>query len=107
MYAGLLDQVYDTGARNFLFLNVPPVNLAPLTLESGEYAVENEGKVILDWNARVEALAAEFNARHANETNTFVHDTHAVYDAVIKDPAAFEQTSGIKNVDTWCKAYEK
>ncbi|KAK3210311.1 hypothetical protein GRF29_44g2321691 [Pseudopithomyces chartarum] len=46
VYDGLLESIYATGARNFLFLSVPPVNLAPLTLENGDYAIENEGKMI-------------------------------------------------------------
>jgi hypothetical protein len=35
VYAGLLDQVYDTGARNFLFLSVPPS-----ALDAGEWKLE-------------------------------------------------------------------
>lgn len=107
VYGGLLDQVYDTGARNFLFLNVPPINLAPMTLDNGNWSVENEGKMIGVWNSKLVNMTAAFNARHGHKTTTIIHDTHAVYEAALKDPKAFPQTSGIKNTTAWCKAYEK
>jgi phospholipase/lecithinase/hemolysin len=106
VYGGLVQQVYDAGARNFLFLTVPPVNLAPLTLENGDYAIENEGKAILDWNARVAKLADGFKANHTGVT-TFVHDTHKVFSDVIADPKTYPQTAGLKNTTGYCVAYQK
>ncbi|KAH3919065.1 hypothetical protein HBH56_028330 [Parastagonospora nodorum] len=105
-YAGLLDQVYDTGARNFLFLNVPPVNLSPLITEKADdgYATEYEGRVIADWNGRVANMTAQFKAKHAGVT-AFVHDTNALFTQVIKDPKSVEQTVGYKNTTAFCKAY--
>lgn len=107
-YAGLLDQVYKTGARNFLFLSVPPVNLAPLTLNKDDngYSVEAEGKVILDWNRRLTALTKAFKKSHT-DSQIFVHDTYKVFNDVIKKPKAYPQTSGYKNVTGYCAAYEK
>ncbi|OSS51073.1 hypothetical protein B5807_04688 [Epicoccum nigrum] len=105
-YTGQLDQLYKTGARNFLFLSVPPVQLAPLTLnkDDGGYSVENEGKIIVDWNKRLSAMTAAFKKNHT-EANLFVHDTYKVYDDVIKNPKAWPQTSGLKNVTGYCTAY--
>jgi phospholipase/lecithinase/hemolysin len=107
-YASLLSDVYATGARNFLFLSVPPVNLAPLTLnqDDGGYATENEGKVILEWNKRLSAMVEAFQANHSG-TTAFVHDTWGLYNAVIEDPGAYEQTAGLKNVTGYCEAYMK
>lgn len=107
VYGGLLDQVYDTGARNFLFLSVPPVNLAPITLVNGNWSIEHEGAAIAAWNEKLANMTAAFNARHKNTTKTFIHDTHGVYEAALKDPKVFPQTAGVKNTTTWCKAYEK
>jgi phospholipase/lecithinase/hemolysin len=107
-YAGLLDQVYEAGARNFLFLSVPPVNLSPLILNQADngYASEYEGRVIADWNARLANMTAKFKAKHAGVT-TFVHDTNALFTKIIKDPKSFEQTAGLRNVTGYCKAYAK
>jgi len=108
VYADLLNDVYETGARNFLFLSVPPVNLAPLTLnqDDGGYAVENEGKVILDWNKRLREMVDTFQANHTG-TKVFVHDTWGLFSKVIEDPASYEQTAGLKNVTGYCAAYMK
>ncbi|KAI4685853.1 uncharacterized protein J4E88_003690 [Alternaria novae-zelandiae] len=106
VYADLLSDVYETGARNFLFLSVPPVNLAPQTLnqDDGGYAVENEGKVILDWNKRLGEMVNAFQANHSG-TKVFVHDTWGLFTKVIEDPASYEQTAGVKNVTGYCTAY--
>lgn len=105
-YAGLLDQVYKTGARNFLFLSVPPVQLAPLTLskDDGGYSVETEGKVIRDWNKRLSAMTAAFKKNH-RDANLFVHDTYKVFADVIKNPKSYPQTAVYKNVTGFCEAY--
>jgi phospholipase/lecithinase/hemolysin len=107
-YSGLLDQIYSTGARNFLFLSVPPVNLSPLILNQADdgYAKEYEGRVIADWNARLANMTAQFKAKHTGVT-TFIHDTNGLYTKVIQDPKSFEQTAGLKNVTAFCKAYSK
>jgi phospholipase/lecithinase/hemolysin len=59
------------------------------------------------WNDKLANMTAAFNARHGNKTKTFVHDTHGVFEAALKDPKVFSQTAGLKNTTTWCKAYEK
>jgi phospholipase/lecithinase/hemolysin len=107
-YASLLEQVYTTGARNFLFLNVPPVNLSPLITSQADdgYATEYEGRVIADWNSRVVNMTAQLKAKHSDVT-TFVHDTNKLYMDVIKDPKVYEQTAQLKNVTAFCKAYAK
>ena len=116
VYANQLDALYDTGARNFLFLTVPPVNLAPLTLHAGDAAtaVPQEGKVIADWNKRLGVMVAAFQAKHPSAANTtttttktFVHDTWAVFNKVIENPKGYEQTAGLRNVTDYCAAYKK
>lgn len=105
-YDGLMEKLYASGARNFLYLNVPPIEKSPLTVGNGEYAVVNEGLVIKDWNKRVQAMATAFKSKHKDAV-TFVHDTYAVFDKVIADPKAYPQTSGLKNTTGYCKSYEK
>lgn len=107
VYDGLLESIYATGARNFLFLSVPPVNLAPLTLENGDYAIENEGKMIELWNAKLKNMTGAFAKRHEGKTNIFHHDTHGLFTQVIKDPKTYEQTAGLKNTTGYCAAYQK
>jgi phospholipase/lecithinase/hemolysin len=100
--------VYNTGARNFLFLSVPPVNLAPLTLSKDDdgYSVKAEGEVILDWNERLSAMVTQFQANHTG-VKVSIHDTYGLFKNVIEDPKSYEQTAGLKNVTAYCPAYKE
>jgi hypothetical protein len=62
--------------------------------------------VILEWNKRLSAMVEAFQANHSG-TTAFVHDTWGLYNAVIEDPGAYEQTAGLKNVTGYCEAYMK
>ncbi|KAH7135395.1 hypothetical protein B0J11DRAFT_158558 [Dendryphion nanum] len=103
-YTSLLTKLYDTGARNFLLLNVPPINQAPLTLKNGPDVVEAEGNVILDWNRRTAALAKKFQAEKKG-TKAWVFDTWALYMSVLGDVSTWDQTKGLKNVTGFCDKY--
>lgn len=108
VYDGLVESVYATGARNFLFLSAPPVNLAPLTLANGDYAIENEGKMLELWNTKLKNMTSAFSKRHTSNTpKIFVHDTYTLFKNVISNPKSYEQTAGLKNVTGYCTAYEK
>lgn len=109
VYAKQLDDLYAVGARNFLFLSTPPVNLAPLTLgkDDGGYAVEKEGEVILDWNKRLEGMVEAFQGKYPGTTKAFVHNTWGVFKSVIEDPKIFVQTAGLRNVTGYCEAYKR
>ncbi|KAK8085082.1 fungal cellulose binding domain-containing protein [Apiospora hydei] len=59
VYADVVRQLYDdAGARNFLFLNVPPVDRSPLTLGQGAAAADREAADIAAFNALTAELAA-------------------------------------------------
>ncbi|KAF2193797.1 carbohydrate esterase family 16 protein [Zopfia rhizophila CBS 207.26] len=105
-YESLLEQVYETGARSFLFLNVPPVHISPLGLSQGNQSVEAEGVAIADWNKRVGKLSQKLKSKHEDVGEVFVHDTYQVYWDAIKDPKSFAQTSGLKNTTGYCEAYQ-
>ncbi|KAL1881762.1 hypothetical protein Daus18300_000815 [Diaporthe australafricana] len=106
VYAGLADTLYDAGARNFLFLNVPPVDRSPLITESGvDGAAAQEKAAIADWNGRVGALASALKGNHS-EVNVWSFDANAVFEKVLDDPSSYPQTSGYTNTTGYCEAYE-
>ena len=109
VYSGLLEQVYAAGARNFLFLNVPPVDRSPLTKYSGPNATQNvaiEHADIADWNSRLVKLVGDLEARHG-DTTALIFDTNGLFDAVLDDPAVYPQTAVYQNTTDYCEAYEK
>jgi phospholipase/lecithinase/hemolysin len=108
VYASLIRELYASGARNFLFLNVPPVNLSPLITAQNDagYATEYEGRVIADWNVRLGGMVKGFKTEYP-DVKIFVHDTHAVFSKVLTNPGSMQQTRELRNVTGYCAAYKK
>ena len=106
VYAGLLSELYTSaGARNFLLLNVPPVNLSPLTAQQGAQAQASEDGDIQDFNDRLAALATSVQYAYP-DTTVFLYDTHRVFSQVLQYPASYAQTAGYKNTTDYCDAYQ-
>lgn len=97
--------LYGTGARNFLFLNVPPIDRSPSVLEAGEWSQVNEAAGIATWNDRVAGLASNLSSVHADVT-TFVFDSNALFTEVLDDPSSHPETSAYLNTTGYCVEYE-
>ncbi|OTB09418.1 carbohydrate esterase family 16 protein [Hypoxylon sp. CI-4A] len=104
--SGLVDQLYSSGARNFVFLGVPPVDRSPLTIGQGVNSVTTEKAAIADWNRRVFDLSNDLKANHTDEVNIWLYDANASFAEVLDDPSTYEQTAGLKNTTDFCAAYQ-
>lgn len=96
-YAGLADQLYQTGARNFLFMNMPPMERAP-------NAMDHIAPAIADWNMRLQGLAANLTETYRDSLG-HVFDMHTFIGAILNNPSTFTQTAGIRNTTEACAAY--
>ncbi|KAI5795395.1 hypothetical protein DFH27DRAFT_484433, partial [Peziza echinospora] len=101
VYFGLVEKLYVAGARNFLFLNVPPLDRCPLTLGQGAEAVALETVAIKDWNDQVAERAALLKQNH-KDVWAKVFDTHALYSKILDSPAPY----GITNTTAYCELYQ-
>lgn len=97
-------KVYAVGARNFLFLNIPPIERAPMALEYGIGDQMVEGAAIQDWNCRLVKVARQFWEKYSDIT-IFTLDTYAIFNAVLNNPKVFSQTAGYVNTTSYCEAY--
>jgi phospholipase/lecithinase/hemolysin len=104
-YASLVDVLYKSGARNFLFLNVPPVDRSPLTVAQGAAAAALEHTTIAAYNANVTALARNLSSTY-RDAFTSVFDTNAAFTQVLNNPASHPETAPYKNTTDYCVAYE-
>lgn len=104
-YALQIDALYQSGGRNFLFLNVPPVDLSPLTVEQGAEAQALEAGVVASWNQNVTVLARNLSSTYA-DARVFVFDTHALFTRVLEEPCEWVETCGYRNLTGFCKACE-
>lgn len=103
-YMQLTEILYDHGARNFMFLNVPAVDRSPVIMERGPRDVAWLGADLTDFNDRVAKMAGDLKSRH-QDVNAWVYDTRTDFSKVLDDPTAFPQTSGLKNVTDTCDKY--
>jgi phospholipase/lecithinase/hemolysin len=104
-YASLMDVLYQSGARNFLFLNVPPVNRSPLTAAQGRASQKLEASYISAYNANITAMATNLSNTYVDAT-TFVFNTHRIFNQVLNDPCSHPETCAYKNTTDYCVNYE-
>ena len=105
-YRGSVDQLYMSGARNFVFLTVPPVDRSPVTAGQGRLAQDMERSSILTFNRLVGDMVGEAKG-HYKDINAWIYDTYRVFNEVLDDPKAYAQTSLYKNTTAYCGAYAK
>ncbi|KAI0669432.1 hypothetical protein C8Q78DRAFT_977627 [Trametes maxima] len=78
----------NVGARNFLFINVPPVDRSPLMLAQDASAQALEKKVITGYNTKLAARVAAFEAANAG-VKTWQWDSSTAFTTVLDDPTKF------------------
>ncbi|KAK6350313.1 hypothetical protein TWF696_006544 [Orbilia brochopaga] len=102
-YFGLMRSLYDTGARNFAFINVPPVDRSPLMLGQGDWATSTEKFMLQDFNDRLKARVAAFE-RQQRGTSTWFFDSASIFNEILDNPETEEWT--FKNVTGYCDSYQ-
>ncbi|KAG9318919.1 carbohydrate esterase family 16 protein [Chiua virens] len=97
-----VDNLYDAGARNFLFLTVPPTNRAPLFLEQGPQAAAQMDTDIMNYNTQLTQSVRDFEQNHTDLGSVTVFDTQRIFNTLLDE----WQTFGFVNVTGYCAAYE-
>ena len=105
VYGGLVDDLYEAGARSFVFLNVPPIERSPLTVDQGEESVELETAALERFNGLVGELAGAVAEKDG--ASVWVYDTYESFSEVLDDPASYPATEGLKDTTTFCEEYQK
>jgi phospholipase/lecithinase/hemolysin len=106
VYRGLVDELYQAGARNFAFLNVPPVDRSPLTTANSVADQTLERDDIADWNNALKKMAESLKDDY-RDVNVFTIDTNKIFTQVLNKPSSYPQTALYKNTTAYCVAYEK
>jgi phospholipase/lecithinase/hemolysin len=97
-----LEELYSFGARNFLFLTVPPTNRAPLIVQQGTQAISSITTDLADYNAQLRSTAAKLAKKHKDIGTSLVFDAAAVFNTLLDNAATF----GFKNTTGYCDAYQ-
>jgi hypothetical protein len=97
----------NLGARNFLFLNVPPIDRSPLMQAQGASATGAEALVIADFNAKLAAAATAWGANHTG-ARTWLYDAHTAFGTILDNSKAYgfvDNTSYGGTGDFWGNNY--
>ncbi|KAF9242107.1 carbohydrate esterase family 16 protein [Melanogaster broomeanus] len=81
-----VEDLYQNGARNFIFLTVPPTDRAPLMLAQGSKLAQS---------------VRNFQANHSDLGSVTVFDTQRIFNTLLDN----WQTFGFVNVTGYCTAY--
>ncbi|QIW99443.1 hypothetical protein AMS68_004961 [Peltaster fructicola] len=101
-YAAYADLLYQTGARNIMFMNIPPIERAPLAEIIDTY--DDWHLWVAGWNANLTSLVYNFRAHHPDAT-VFLFDTFKLYDDVMNEPCLFPESCGFEVTTKFCPTY--
>ncbi|KAJ7474110.1 hypothetical protein FB451DRAFT_1466641 [Mycena latifolia] len=87
-YFALVQKLYAAGARNFLFINVPPIDRSPLMLAQSAASQALEKTVLADFNAKLAAQITAFKANNSGVT-TWLWDANAAFTTILNAPTQF------------------
>ncbi|KAH7922567.1 hypothetical protein BV22DRAFT_1094380 [Leucogyrophana mollusca] len=80
-----LDEMYiGSGARNFLLIDVPPIDRSPSALESGGDVVDR----YLTWNRLLKSRIEAFASDNKN-ASVILFSVHSVITAILDDPTKY------------------
>ncbi|KAI0312369.1 hypothetical protein OF83DRAFT_1067267 [Amylostereum chailletii] len=99
---GQIEDLYQSGARSFLFLTVPPTNRAPLLVEQGPASVQAITSALADYNQQLQDNVAAFQANHTDLDQVVVFDTRPIFNTLLDNADAF----GFVNATGFCDAYQ-
>ncbi|KAI0199771.1 hypothetical protein F4808DRAFT_471232 [Astrocystis sublimbata] len=104
VFSGLVDKMYDAGGRNYVLINVPPLERTPVVIGQGDSAVALIKADVAVWNQKVVDLANSLKAKA--DTNVWIYDSNESFGEVIDDPKLHAETAGLQNTTDYCVAYQ-
>jgi phospholipase/lecithinase/hemolysin len=103
----LVNDMYEAGARQFIFINAPPLERVPKVTGSSSHAtrIPLMKTAVTDYNRKMYELAREVN--HDLAYTEVVHfDVYTLMNAVIDNPTQFDETAVYKDTTSYCAAYQ-
>lgn len=102
----LLEALHGAGGRNFLLLNVPPLERTWQSADAEKLeAMRTKFKIdVTMYNERIQHVAQVLKRKSEN-ANVFVYDTNSLFNRMLDNVKAFPETSDILNTMTPCSDY--
>ncbi|KAB5594635.1 Exoglucanase 3 [Ceratobasidium theobromae] len=107
-YFALIQKLYNVGARNFLFVNVPHVDRSPLMLASDQASRTAEAAVIDGFNTKLAARASAYASANSG-VKTWVYDSATKINTLLDSPTTYGFQDATSYGDAsnlmWCNNY--
>ncbi|KAJ7641128.1 hypothetical protein FB45DRAFT_899494 [Roridomyces roridus] len=87
-YFAQVQELYTAGARNFLFINVPPMDRSPLMIAEGTSATSLEAGIITSFNTKLAAKTAAFKASNSG-VKTWTWDAWTEFSTILNSPTTY------------------
>jgi phospholipase/lecithinase/hemolysin len=87
-YFNISQTLYANGARNFLFMNVPPIQRTPELLAENSTAQATTAYAVSSYNHLLSEGAKRFN-RHNKDVTAILFDTTPSFDEALDNPTAY------------------
>ncbi|KAJ5223321.1 hypothetical protein N7468_007863 [Penicillium chermesinum] len=87
-YFDQVTNLYNSGARHFVFLGVPPIQRTPQFISQGSAAQDAVTNAIAYYNQLVQDGANDFKNAHADAAVSYL-DTIPVFDQALNNPTAY------------------
>jgi len=104
----LIQKLYNVGARNFLFLNVPAIDRSPLMLGQSADAQSLEKSVIATHNSKYVSAISNFTSTHSG-VKTWYYDTNAAFTTILNSPTTYGFSASVSSYgganDFWGNDY--
>lgn len=105
-YCVLLEELYKSGARNFLMMTTLPLDRAPFAQRLNNQSRTELTNLVQAFNSDLHGIAATFRNDHTDVT-MFVFDTQVFLGDLIDEPCGMESTCPLKETTTYCGTYVK
>ncbi|KAH9218365.1 hypothetical protein DL95DRAFT_489408 [Leptodontidium sp. 2 PMI_412] len=93
-----METIYEAGYRNFLFMNLPPLERTPGNQVSANPLPSST--MVNQYNSAISAAATTFVASHPG-AKAMVFDTYSFLSGILDNPSKY----GIKNTTSYCPNY--
>ena len=101
-YFEQVENLYSKGIRSFLFINVPPIDRAPLFIEQGVTATKKVKASLADYNTQLVQFVQAFQGRHRDLDQITVFDSNKVFNTLLDTASVL----GMVNATGFCEAYQ-
>ncbi|KAL8280784.1 hypothetical protein RQP46_006788 [Phenoliferia psychrophenolica] len=95
-------KLYNTGARNFLVLTVPPIDRTPYCIGGGAALQAQVNATVTDFNSQLYKYATAFK-RSRSGVNLLWFDAHAAFGEILDNATA----AGFKDTGGGCDVYNR